>query len=335
LEERGRAAVIRALAIEERSIEEALALGPALLDRAQRGREPWIAASLVHGPAVVLGAAQRAGSVIDLSACSRAGASVVRRATTGTAAYVGGAALLFTLSLPHVASLLPDATARTLLNRNVRGFLRGMKRAGLVAQYFGREWIAVKHAPCAVLGFDVAEDGAVLIEVICGYDEPIAPPAALLSEAERQLDRWRGKTPVALSGQLSLANWSREALASAVLDAIADLAGARLEPAPCDWRPRTPAPILDPLDPVPSGLTLAPPRRVPIGWIEAAAGGASGEGGSRRAWIGGDVLAPRWVLEAIAGAAARGDDSLDFGQIAIEGAAISDLREAVRDALGN
>ena len=106
-----------------RPLAEALALATALLERAAGG-EAQIAASLLDGPAVVLGALQRAGRVVDVAACATAGTPVLRRCTTGTAAYIGGRAILWTLALPHVAALHPDATPRTLLNRNVRGCRR-------------------------------------------------------------------------------------------------------------------------------------------------------------------------------------------------------------------
>src|SRR5262245_57017857 len=104
-----------------RPLAEALALGPLLLAPAEADHLPWIAASLIPGPAVLLGAAQRAGRVVRLAACAAAGTPVLRRATAGTAVHISGRATLWTLALPHVAALVPDATARTLLNRNVRG----------------------------------------------------------------------------------------------------------------------------------------------------------------------------------------------------------------------
>src|SRR5690348_7174186 len=107
---------MRTLELALRPLPEALALGPALLARAERDQIPLVAASLVQGPAVVLGAVQRAGRVVDLDACADAGVLVYRRATTGTAGWIGGRAYLFTVGLPHVAALLPDATPRTLLN---------------------------------------------------------------------------------------------------------------------------------------------------------------------------------------------------------------------------
>src|SRR5687767_10372119 len=93
---------IRSLGVGERSLEAALSLGPTLLLAAQRDRVPWIAASVSVGPAIVLGAVQRMGRVVDGEACSRGGTRVLRRATTGPAAYLGGRAIVWTLALPDV-----------------------------------------------------------------------------------------------------------------------------------------------------------------------------------------------------------------------------------------
>ena len=64
---------------------------------------------------------------------------VVRRRTTGTAAWIGRRALWCSLALPAVDALYDDATLPTLLNRNVRPWLRGFTRSGIPAAYFGRE----------------------------------------------------------------------------------------------------------------------------------------------------------------------------------------------------
>ncbi|WP_437510772.1 lipoyl protein ligase domain-containing protein [Sorangium sp. So ce1099] len=320
---------MRCLPPAHRPLADALALGPALLARARSApAAPWLAASLVDGPAVVLGAAQRAGRVVDLSACAARGAPVFRRSTTGTAAFLGGRGVVWTLALPHVAALAPDATARTLLNRNVRGFLRGFTRAGAPAHYFGREWISLQRRPAALLGVDAAEDGAVLIEVLAGHDAPLAIPAELAAPEERAVDRWLGKAPAALSEVLP-ARSSPEALARAVVEEIALHAGLPLSDG--GGAPELAAerlqPITAPDDPAPPGAGPAVLARVPIGWIEAAALG----GAPARAWLGGDVLTARWLLDALG----RGADpaSLDTGAAPLEGAGLSDLRALAQRAL--
>ncbi|WP_437648716.1 lipoyl protein ligase domain-containing protein [Sorangium sp. So ce362] len=320
---------MRSLPPAHRPLADALALGPALLARARSAPEaPWIAASLVEGPAVVLGAVQRAARVVDLAACAARGAKVLRRSTTGTAAFLGGRGVLWTLALPHVAALAPDATTRTLLNRNVRGFLKGFARAGAPALYGGREWISLQHRPAALLGIDATRDGAVLIEVFAGHDAPLAIPAELAAPDERAVDRWLGKAPAALSEVLP-ARVSLEALARAVVEAVALRAALPLVDggeAPELAAERFQA-ITAPDDPAPPGAGDAVLARVPIGWIEAAALGEA----PARAWLGGDVLAARWLLEDLGRGAAPAPP--DAGTLPLEGASLSDLRALAQRAL--
>jgi hypothetical protein len=305
---------VRTLLTGAVSVGEALALGPALLARAAADRIPVLAASVVFGPAIVLGAMQRAGRVVLLPACAEAGVTVFRRATTGTAAYVGGLGIVWSLALPHVASLAPDATPRTLLNRNVRGFLKGLGQVGALAHYFGREWIAVRRRPAAILGFDVTREGAVLLDVLAGVDTPIAVPEALAADDERAVDRWRGAEPIAL-GEVVRAD--PHDVARSVMDAVASRAPGTTEAVAFTDVARLP-PVTREHDPMPEGFTPRPGLRVPIGWIDAGYDEAS-----QRAWIGGDVLAPVHVFAALA------DGKEPEGDGPIEGATLEDLRAAV------
>ncbi|MEP7119897.1 MAG: hypothetical protein ABJE95_03260 [Byssovorax sp.] len=303
-----------------RPLAEALALAPAVLDLA-RGGDAAITASLVSGPAVVLGALQIAGRVVDLAACATVGTPVLRRCTTGTAVYIGSQAIVWTLALPHVAALHPDATARTLLNRNVRGFLAGLSRGGAPARYFGREWIAVDHRPAALLGVGALADGRIVIEVFAGLDATIALPRALSADAERAVDRWRGKEPLALGAT------DPEALARRVIEAVAARAGSPSARAVVPIDLPIAAPITDPRDPLPHGLTLAASARAPIGWIDAAVAAAPS-----RLWIGGDALVAAFAVTALAGALARGESPAP-GDAPIDGASWNDFVDVGRAAL--
>lgn len=312
---------MRVIAPSSRPLAEALALAPELLARASQG-EAVITASVVDGPAVVLGALQRAGRVVDVAACATAATPVLRRCTTGTAAYVGQRAILWTLALPHVAALHPDATPRTLLNRNVRGFLRGLSRGGAPARYFGREWIAIAHRPAALLGFEALADGRIVIEVFAGLDAALALPIALCADEERAVDRWRGKEPTALGPG------SPAALALHVIEAVAGHASSDLTRADGPTDRGVAAAIVDARSPVPAGLALAAPRRAPIGWIDAAADPASGQ-----LWLGGDALVASFAVRALGDALARGDAPAP-GEAPIDGASWDDFIAAGRAALG-
>ncbi len=304
---------MRVLAPRELSPGEALALGPALLSRARDDQAPWLAASIVRGPAVLLGAAQRAGRVVQLRACASRSTRVLRRATAGTAAYVGERAILWTLALPHVATLVPDATPRTLLNRNVRGFLKGLGQAGAIAHYFGREWISVRNRPAVLLGFEVSPEGTVLIEAVAGVDAPIALPREIATDDERAVDRWLGKSPAALGELMVRDPFEIASVVTATVAQRAVVPVESVEPFEVAALPE----VTREDDPMPEGFTVARAKRVPIGWIDVGTDPATG-----RVWLGGDVLVPSHMLAAIA----LGD--VEPADAPIEGATLADLCEA-------
>lgn len=299
----------------ERTTEQALRAGPLLVDVARRERVPAFTASLIEGPAVLLGLHQREGRVLDAAACVARGVAVSRRATSGTAAFVGRRALLFSLALPHVAALFPDASPRTLLNRNVRPFLRGLSAAGALAHYFGREFVSVRKRPAMLLAFDVGEDGAVLVEGILGIEEPFALPAALASEDERAIERFAGHAPLALAEVLS-AGTTPETVARCVADAIAARASSAVTAV--GSLPDRLAP--GPADPLPPGAVLLDPVRIPIGWLERATLPEA------RLWLGGDVLAPRFALDRLA-AAVPGARTDDLEALPIDGVSVREILE--------
>ncbi len=72
------------------------------------------------------------------------------------------------LALAHDSALLPTPADR-VLNRNVRGLLRG-----LGAQYFGGDHLVIAGRPVAWVGFDRDADQRVLIEAYIGVEAPIA-----------------------------------------------------------------------------------------------------------------------------------------------------------------
>jgi hypothetical protein len=269
-------------------IARALARGPALLDAVRDG-VPRLSVALTRGEAVVLGSRQRAGRVVDLTACARVGFPVLRRATTGTAATLRGNGLVWTLALPRVDALLPDATLRTLLNRNVRLLLSGLTRTGATAGYFGREWVAVRHCPAAVLGYDITDDGRALVEAIIGWSNDLALPKEMAAPEELVLDRWRMKQPVAL-GRCVGEGWSPLRVAETLVAAAAERAGVTREEEPLATVTAREA-VRDGNDPVPAGMRVGPLVSVPIGYVEAA----QGEGGR---WYGGDALASNAWLDA-------------------------------------
>lgn len=326
---------------KERHVVDALALSELLLATAETQGITAFAVSVVQGPAVILGAMQRAGRVVVLTACEQAGVTVVRRVTTGTAVWVGGTGIILSLALPHVAAIQEDATHRTLLNRNVRPFLRAFSRGGVMAHYFGREWISLRKQPAALLGYEVTRAGAVLIDVILGVDQSLALPTELMTAEERAVDRFMGKTPAGLSEiapearGVQFADRLVEGMVGAeganhFLD-FEDAALARFrstpitndrDPLPADFAPRALGFEANDAegDPKPRVYKL---ERVPIGYVEKAVS----QDEPHLTWLGGDVLAPRWLYEDIA----KGMDAGALASAPIDGAQVQDLVRVMSD----
>jgi hypothetical protein len=308
---------LRASLHEQCSPAEALARSAVLLDAAGDG-DAHLSASVVHGPAVVLGARQRAGRVVDLDACEAAGVAVLRRVTTGPALAMPPTSIVWALSLPHVAALVPDATLATLLNRNVRLFLKGLLAAGAQAAYFGRDDIAVRRQAAVSLGYEVTRDGRVLIEAIAGCEVSTALPPSLTAPEERAIDRARGKEPVALLACVR-DTWTPVTLARRVVEGVAERADADLL-----WEitheARALSPVRDALDPLPAGSRPTATVVVPIGYVEGATG----------PWLGGDALTATWWLDALARAVAEGSE-LPAPPV-LEGARVEDLVAALDGA---
>lgn len=185
-----------AVATLETTLASALGLGAAALELAEQGRTTLLSASF-EAEALVLGRLQREDTLRRRSP-ARFESQVERRATTGTEAQLAGAVLYHALALPRVDALFADASARTLLNRNLRAILRGYTAAGVPLRYFGTEVLALLGQPVALVGYDQSASGAVLIEVLIGLGAPCVvrpalkrePPAALYavlrSEPERR-----------------------------------------------------------------------------------------------------------------------------------------------------
>jgi hypothetical protein len=221
--------------------------------------------------------------------------------------------------LPNVASIEEDATARTLLNRNVRPFLRAFTRAGALAHYFGREWISFKKQPGALLGFDVTRTGAVLIEVFVGFDQAIGLPMELTTPEERAVDRFHGKKAVSLREVLPDAPWKR--FVDRVLEGLVGASSSPLEVDDATLALVRREPISDARDPLPDGFVCQTLQRVPIGYVDRA---VSQDEPSRK-WLGGDVLAPRWLYADLA----AGVDPQAIGSVAMDGAQLEDLVRAL------
>jgi lipoate-protein ligase A len=316
---------VRVLTFATRDASRFATLGGALLAEAKASGEVHFAASAITGPAVLLGAAQRTERVLDLDACARDHVTLVRRATSGTAMFVGEAAFGCTLALPRVNALAPDTTLRTLVNRNVRGFLKGLTALGALAHYFGREWIAVQHRPIALIGTTHDEDGAALVDVVVALDSPVALPSTIAAPLERALDRYRGKQPITLHEATSKRMRIDEA-AERFVAAFASRYGAAVAPAHSVHD----APARSDGGP-PMEFTVHSAVPCAIGYVDAASSR------DRDAlWLGGDAWAPPHVLRAISDAI-RTDtaDTLVLPDGALEGARVEDFVRAAHAVRGD
>jgi hypothetical protein len=175
-----------ALATVETDLDGALELGGRALAWTEMHGRALLASASFTAQALVLGSLQREDTLRARSP-ARFDGRVARRSSTGTEAQLDGAVLYHALTLPRVDALFSDASARTLLNRNLRALLRGYAAAGVPFRYFGTEVLAVLGHPVALVGYDQTASGAVLIEVLIGLENPCVvrpalkrePPAAL------------------------------------------------------------------------------------------------------------------------------------------------------------
>lgn len=259
--------------------EEAAARARAVLSAAQDGA-CHIAASIVRGPVALLGARQRSASVLVDTPWAR-------RPTTGAEAWIAETGIAWSLALPHVAALFPDARGETLLNRNVRGFLRGFTRCGALAHFFGRDVISVQRRAAATLGYDVLEDGRVLLEVIAGWER-----APTLPDERQSAQRRAAPREEAVGLREFVGARGPEAVADAVIAAVAATSGEALDDGGALALTDAPAALAE--------ATVRAARRVPIGWVE----GGELDGAP---WLGGDLLvSTAWLVRAER-ALARGD----------------------------
>jgi hypothetical protein len=92
------------------------------------------------------------------------------------------------LALPHAAALVADdpraLAPEQILNRAVRGVLGGLEGAGLAAIYPGRDLVTVARRPIAVLGLEVDDAGATLIDVVIAVDRDQSLLPVLLDRAD-------------------------------------------------------------------------------------------------------------------------------------------------------
>jgi hypothetical protein len=248
------------LATVVQSLESALEGAGRALVLAEVSQNPILVSAAFEADAIVLGALQRVASVRSLSTPAFSGARVCRRYTTGTEAELRGGVVYHALALPKVSALFPDASARTLLNRNLRLFMKAYMAAGVPFRYFGTEVLSVLGHPVALVGYDQSSTGAVLIEVFIGVQSPCVVRPALKREAPS------GLAPL-IGGNTSAGELLERALAGVVersgvpcFDASAALTGSSaLAPPTClELETSQPAQVVVPIGIVEASLEPSP-----------------------------------------------------------------------------
>jgi hypothetical protein len=307
-----------ALATVETDLNGALELGGRALAWTETHGRALLASASFTAQALVLGSLQREDTLPARSP-ARFDGGVARRFSTGTEAQLDGAVLYHALALPRVDALYRDASARTLLNRNLRAVMRGYAAAGVPFRYFGTEVLAVLGHPVALVGYDQTASGAVLIEVLIGLENPCVVRPALKREPPAALYPLLRRSPPAHDLLLTAVAGIVDRLGVTATDVAAALPASAT--ANCQLLTANSA----------APATVA----IPLGVVEAVVTPAVS--------ITGDLLVGRAALERFEARAtetlARGDtpshDLLTaFDGAPIDGARPPDLLQAVLLALG-
>jgi hypothetical protein len=295
-----------ALATVETDLNGALELGGRALAWTETHGRALLASASLTAQALVLGSLQRADTLPARSP-TRFDVQVARRRSTGTEAQLDGAVLYHALALPRVDALYSDASARTLLNRNLRALLRGYAAAGVPFRYFGTEVLAVLGHPVALVGYDQTASGAVLIEVLIGLENPCVVRPALKREPPAALYPLLRRSPPAHDLLCTAVNGVVDRLGATAIDVAASLPAASAT-ANCQ---------------LPTANPLAPATvTVPLGVVEAIVTPAVS--------ITGDLLVGRAALGRFEARAAealtRGDTPTHDLLTAFDGAPIDGAR---------
>lgn len=129
--------------------------------------QPRLVVARLTGAAIALGRTQRAVSSLSQRGQS---ARLVHRTSGGRSIALGDGLWGVALALPHRSWLVSEQPlslpAASFLNRAVRGLLSGLATLGCRANYFGRDFITIDSGQAGYLSFDIAANGAALLECI-------------------------------------------------------------------------------------------------------------------------------------------------------------------------
>jgi hypothetical protein len=241
----------------EENVEPAAALerGEALYRSLDTAYPVAMYGATLRGDVWVLGAHQLASQVLPLPVLTSSAAEqssrpfgastpmLVRRASGGVTVRAGEGILYVALGLRDRSALMPCPKAR-ILNRNVRGALQGLRLSGIIAHYFGRDFLSVDARPAAYVGWAAGTDGRVLLEFFLSDRNDCFIPAAELGYPARSDDPLRGKQPWTLREAQISAGAREQASGRQLIEHIAHgyqkgfAAAFQQMPVPAEWQAR-------------------------------------------------------------------------------------------------
>ncbi|MFQ6672653.1 MAG: hypothetical protein ACE5KY_05085, partial [Candidatus Tectimicrobiota bacterium] len=167
------------------------------LDAALRARcAPGRAACLRMGPGLRAGLLFGRYQPIPESAWQRP--DVQRRLTGGRLVPVGSGLLEVSVAAPALTDLTihqRPLPADLILNRYVRGVLRGLERLGLNVMYPGRDLITIRKRAVGHVAFDIDEEGRPLVQFHLAWTTSLAEATSRLSEAGGRIEGRRDLLP--------------------------------------------------------------------------------------------------------------------------------------------
>lgn len=156
--------------------------------KAAKSREPVLRCSTMAGPSLRFGRYQRLPAALFERQAGAATVEAQRRLTGGRLIPGGEGFLHVSFVMPRAVEILPNSFPKPLppekvINRYVRGILRGLNRLGARSFYPGRDFLTAQSKKVGWVSFEVDEAGAVLLECVLAWRQTFAVAAAWLAEA--------------------------------------------------------------------------------------------------------------------------------------------------------
>ena len=168
----------------------ALLVQPMVAPAESLGWDRRLRAEAADGAPGVLRIYGFAGDVLSLGRYHFAprGGPVHRRWSGGRAMACGAGFLGLGLVLPHRSALVSEEafalSPEQVMNRSVRGILRGLEAGGIPVLYPGRDTITSTRKVLGFVSFDVDDRGVLLFEAIVGVERDLSLLPHLLDDVD-------------------------------------------------------------------------------------------------------------------------------------------------------